>query len=95
MFSFFWGTLGLVFNDSYMRLPDTGAEFTGLHNAEILIACPVQLSKAWVLKLHAGASTPLSRNARQAIIDGSACQSGQRFCNGTMIYRGATLFYSF
>jgi hypothetical protein len=88
-------SMGLVFNDSYMGLPDTGEEFAGLHNAEILIACPVQLSKAWVLKLQAGASTPLSRNARQAIINGSACQPGQRLCNGTMVYGGATLAYSF
>lgn len=88
-------SMGMVFHDSFMGLPDTGEEFTGLNNAEILVSCPFKLSTGWVLKLQTGASTPLSRNARQAIVYGSVGQPGQRFCNGTIVYGGATIAYAF
>ncbi len=88
-------SMGVVFRNSFMGVPDSGREFTGLHNAEIIAASPIELNNRWRLKLQAGASTPLSRNARQAIIDSEACRPGQHFCNGTIIYGGATLTYSF
>lgn len=88
-------SVGIVFRNSFMGVPDSGQEFTGLHNAEILVACPIDLGKGWAMKLQVGASAPLSRNARQAIVNNSVCQPGRRFCSGTIVYGGASLTYSF
>jgi hypothetical protein len=38
---------------------------------------------------------PISHNARQAIINGSVCQPGRRFCNGSIVYGGDTFTFSF
>ena len=87
--------MGIVFQDSYMGTPDSGEEFTGLHNAEITAACPIDLGRGWTLKLQAAASTPLSRSARQAIVNSSVCRPGERFCNGTIVYGGITFSHAF
>ena len=88
-------SLGIVFHNSFMGKPDSDQEFTGLHNAEVSAICPVRLGKGWDAKLQAGASTALSRNSRQAIVNGSVCQPGRRLCNGTIVWGGASLVYSF
>jgi len=88
-------SMGIVFHDSFMGTPDSGEEFNGLHNAEVVIAFPIQISRGWAMKLQAGASTPLSHNARQAIVNGSVCDPGHRFCDGTVVYGSATFTYAF
>jgi hypothetical protein len=88
-------SMGIVFRNSFMGTPDSEQEFTGFHNAELLVASPIKLGKGWEIKLQAGVSAPLSRNARQAIINSSVCRPGRRFCNGSILYGGASLAYSF
>jgi hypothetical protein len=88
-------SVGVVFRNSFMGVPNSGQEFTGLHNAEVLVASPIDLGKGWEIRLQAGVSKSLSRNARQAIVNNSVCEPGRRFCNGTIVYGGASLTYSF
>lgn len=88
-------SVGMVLHNRYMGLPDSGREFIGPHNAEILAAFPISLGKGWELKLQAGASTALSRESRQAMINGGVCPAGRSFCNGTIVYGGAGVTYAF
>jgi hypothetical protein len=87
-------SVGMVLDNRFMGLPDSGREFMGPHNAEILAVFPISLGKGWEVKLQVGASTPLSRESRQAIINSGACQAS-RFCNGTITYGGAGVAYAF
>jgi hypothetical protein len=87
-------SVGAVFHNGFMGKPDSSAEFNGLYNAEILVACPIKLSDRWTLQAQFGASTPLGSNARQAIRNGSTW-NGQDSFNGTVLYGGATFTFSF
>lgn len=86
---------GVVFHNGFMGVPDSGDEFAGFYNAEAAAAVPVKLGKGWEMRFYAAASTPLSRKARQAIVNSSVCRREQRFCNGTIVHGGATLLYAF
>jgi hypothetical protein len=87
-------SIGINVNDGYVGVRDSGDEYVALHNAELNIACPVKLSKHWNLKPQVGVTTPLSRAAREAIRNSSVREATEKF-NGTIVYGGATLSYSF
>lgn len=86
--------VGIAIKNGYMGVRDSDQEYAGLHNAELNISCPVKLSKHWNMKPQVGVTTPLSRAAREAIRNSSVWESSDTF-NGTTIYGGATLSYSF
>jgi hypothetical protein len=86
--------VGIAINNSNMGVRDSDQEYVALHNAELNIACPVKLSKHWSMKTQVGVTTPLSRAAREAIRNGSVWESSDTF-NGTIVYGGGTLTYSF
>jgi len=88
-------SMGVVFQDGYMGVPDNEQEFNGLHNAEILVSCPIKLRDHWTLTMQAGASTPLSSKARQAIRNGSIWDRAQGSFNSTIVYGGITVAFSF
>ena len=77
-----------------MRVNDLIDKKNGLHNAEIQVACPITLGNHWTLQLQFGASTPLGANARQAIRNSRVWDARDSF-NGTVVYGGVTVFYSF
>jgi hypothetical protein len=86
--------IGIAIYNSSMGVRDSGQEYAALHNAELNVACPVKLSKHWNIKPQVGVTTPLSRAAREAIRNSSAREAAEKF-NGTIVYGGATLSYSF
>jgi hypothetical protein len=86
--------IGIAINNSYTGVRDSGDEYVALHNADFNIACPAKLSKHWNIKPQVGVTTPLSRAAREAIRNSSVWESADTF-NGTIVYGGATLTYSF
>jgi uncharacterized protein (TIGR02001 family) len=87
--------LGIVLRDGYLGVRDDGREFSGLHNGEVNAALPIEVSKHWVLRFQIGVTTPLSKDARQAIRNASLWDSASGSFNGTTVYGGGTLSYSF
>jgi uncharacterized protein (TIGR02001 family) len=88
-------SMGIVFQDGFMGIPDSEQEFNGLRNAEIQVSCPIKLAAHWALTMQVGASTPLSDKARQAIRNGSIWDPAQGSFNGSIVYGGITVAFSF
>jgi hypothetical protein len=89
------GNIGIVINNDYMGLTDAGREFFGLYDGELTAALPIKFRNHWRLSPSVGVSTPLSRNGRQAIVNGSVLQADHPSFKGTTFYGGVTLTFAF
>ena len=79
---------GYVLKNSYMGVNDGGREFSNFYNADFQTSLTIPLGKRFSLEPMIGYSTSLSRNARQAIKNGSTSSRGET------VYGGATLTFS-
>jgi hypothetical protein len=79
---------GYVLKNAFMGTNDGELEFSNFYNADFQTSLTIPLSKKLSLEPMIGYSTALSRNARQAIKNGSTSPRGET------LYGGATLTFS-